>query len=208
MSQRCLIPAPCDAHTVADGATWAVVVTGLGSGVIGSSATILAGYLGWARERKDRIESAKLEADAKAVERREMHRKERAGALLDGLAQVTTAMFEATSASARLQAANEARTKTPTHELKQEALSRGSIQAQFEMAVMKANVAVYQLLSCTRDEAVRTAIRAAGTFDLSGDKPLWMADDRTQTMVDELTDAVLDEYDALLPIASDLSQGS
>jgi hypothetical protein len=187
------MPAPCEGDAVADGVTWAGAVQSfmpaLVGGVIGSGSTILAGYLGWNRERADRNESAQREAKVKAEEAREAHRDERATALLHGLVQVTTAMFEADSASARVQASDDGPAKDALREALREEIA-------------KANIAVYRLLSLTRDEAVKTAI-ATTTIELAGQLPLIMDDANTQKIVRRLTDAVLAEHDALQPIASE-----
>ena len=152
--------------------------------LIGSGSTILAGYLGWKRERADRNESAQREAKVKAEEAREAHRRERATALTDGLAEATTGLFAANSASKRLQASSD----EETHLL-------------FLEAVANANIAVYRLLSLTRDEAVRAAI-AKATFELAGTWAIF-GDAETQKIVRALSDAVLAEHDALQPIASE-----
>lgn len=185
------MPAPCEGDTLADGVTWAGAaqsfMPALVGGVIGSSSTILAGYLGWKRERADRTESAQREAKAKAEEAREAHRRERATALTDGLAEATTAMFEAASASDRARRTTSA-----------------SAMAQQERreSVAKANTAIYRLLSLTRDDAVRAAI-ATTAESVAGDGPSRLDDVTAQTLVRRLTDAVLAEHDALQPIASE-----
>lgn len=183
--------APCEGDTVADGVTWAGVaqsfLPALVGGVIGSGSTILAGYLGWKRERADRDELAKREAEVKAEEAREAHRRERATALTDGLAEATTAMFEAASASDRARRASSTSATAP--------------QASRE-SVAKANTAIYRLLSLTRDEAVRAAI-ATTAESVSGDGPSRLDEVTAQWHVRRLTDAVLAEHDALQPIASE-----
>jgi len=187
------MPAPCEGGTVADGVTWAGVaqsfLPALVGGVIGSGSTILAGYLGWKRERADRDELAEREAEVKAEEAREAHREERATALLHGLVQVSTAMFKADSASARVQTSDDGPAKDALREALREAIA-------------KANIAVYRLLSLTRDEAVRAAI-ATTAESVSGDGPSRLDEVTAQWHVRRLTDAVLAEHDALQPIASE-----
>ena len=133
---------------VADGVTWAGAVQSfmpaLIGGVIGSGSTILAGYLGWNRERRDRNEAAQREAKVKAEEAREAHRRERATALTDGLAEATTGLFLATTASEGVQSSDSPATRESLRE-----------------AVANANIAIYRLLSLTRSEAVRVALAPA-----------------------------------------------
>jgi hypothetical protein len=187
VSVRLPAPVPCQGDNVADGVTWAgvaqSVLPGFVGAVIGSGATILAGYLTWKRERVDRDDLAKREAEVKAEEAHEAHRSQRATALLNGLAQATTAMFEAASASDRA-------TKATTSPVAQ--------QARRE-AVAKANIAVYRLLSLTRSDRVRVEVRnAAGFLAVPGR----LSDGTAQGLIQLLTDAVLAEHDALQPVAS------
>lgn len=181
------MPAPCEGDAMADGVTWAGAVQSfmpaLVGGVIGSGSTILAGYLGWKRERADRNESARREAKVKAEDAREANRRERAAALTDGLAEATTALFLATSASERSQASNSPQTRQELRE-----------------AVANANIAIYRLLSLTRSEAVRAAIDQV-IREVTG-LALQMEAVATQRVVRALSDAVLLEHDALQPIAS------
>lgn len=185
------MPAPCEGDTVADGVTWAGVaqsfLPALVGGVIGSGSTILAGYLGWKRERADRDELAKREAEVKAEEAHEAHRRERATALTHGLAEATTAMFETASASDR------AWSSIPASATALESLRE---------SVAKTNTAIYRLLSLTRDDAVKAAI-ATTAESVAGDKLGRLNDVAVQTLVRRLTDAVLAEHDALQPIASE-----
>ena len=175
---------------MADGVTWAGAaqsfMPALIGGIIGSGSTILAGWLAWKRERADRNEAAQREAKAKAEEAREAHRRERATALTDGLAEATTAMFEAASASDRARRASSTSATAP--------------QASRE-SVAKANTAIYRLLSLTRDDAVRAAIGTTAR-SVAGGGPSRLDDMLAQTLVRQLTDAVLAEHDALQPIAS------
>jgi hypothetical protein len=179
--------ASCEGNAMADGVTWAGAVQSfmpaLVGGVIGSGSTILAGYLGWKRERVDRHESARREAMVQAEEARNANRRERATALLDGLAEATTALFLADKASENIQASD----------------SQATQQALRE-SVANANIAIYRLLSLTRSEAVRAAIDQA-IHEVTAFPHLIEAE-ATRSVVRALSDAVLSEHDALQPIAS------
>jgi hypothetical protein len=183
--------APCESGTVADGVTWAGAVQSfmpaLIGGVIGSGSTILAGYLGWKRERADRDELAKREAEVKAEEARETHRRERATALTDGLAEAAIGLFLATTASEGVSSSNSPATRKSLRD-----------------AVANANIAIYRLLSLTRSEAVRVAIDGARLeLELAADSPMHMHAVKTQSIVQRLTVEVLAEHDALQPITSE-----
>lgn len=181
------MPAPCEGDAMADGVTWAGAaqsfMPALVGGVIGSGSTILAGWLGWKRERADRNESMLHDAEAKAEGAREAHRRERAAALADGLADATTALFLATSASERSQASNSPQTRQELRE-----------------AVANANIAIHRLLSLTRSEAVREAIDQV-IREVTASPHLIDAE-ATRSVVRALSDAVLSEHDVLQPIAS------
>jgi hypothetical protein len=104
-------------------------------------------------------------------------------ALLDGLAEATTALFLADKASETIQASD----------------SQATQQALRE-AVANANIAIYRLLSLSRSEAVRAAIDQA-IHEVTAFPHLIEAE-ATRSVVRALSDAVLSEHDALQPIAS------